>query len=117
MFLTGFILWSWLWLFLSIGYLFIFLFFFNFFFFLSIGYFLFEPIKFLSQTFTRNYITLVNRTLLFYNEVKRTNFFHRAIIMFGSTGLAVFSSVFMYMSWQAAPVLTTFGTDDLPISR
>lgn len=37
------------------------------------------------------------------------------IIMIGSTSLAIYSSTTIYLSWQAAPVLTTFGSDILPI--
>ena len=37
------------------------------------------------------------------------------IIMIGSTSLAIYSSTSIYLSWQAAPVLTTFGSDILPI--
>jgi hypothetical protein len=35
--------------------------------------------------------------------------------MIGSTGLAVYSSTSIYLAWQEAPVLTTFGSDILPI--
>ena len=35
--------------------------------------------------------------------------------MVGSTGLAVYSSTSIYLAWQDAPVLTTFGSDILPI--
>jgi hypothetical protein len=37
------------------------------------------------------------------------------IIMIGSTSLAVYSSLSIYFAWQEAPVLTTFGSDILPI--
>jgi hypothetical protein len=35
--------------------------------------------------------------------------------MIASTGLAVYSSTSIYLAWQEAPVLTTFGSDILPI--
>jgi hypothetical protein len=35
--------------------------------------------------------------------------------LIGSTGLAIYSSTSIYLSWQADPVLTTFGSDILPI--
>jgi hypothetical protein len=38
-----------------------------------------------------------------------------ASIMVGSTCLAIYSSMTIYLSWQAAPVMTTFGSDILPI--
>ena len=48
----------------------------------------------------------------------KTHCLHRllwGVIMLGSTSLAIYSSMSIYMSWQAAPVLTTFGSDILPI--
>lgn len=38
-----------------------------------------------------------------------------SVIMIASTGLAVYSSTSIYLAWQEAPVLTTFGSDILPI--